>query len=97
MKKKIFLAFGLGTVVGAVVTYLIKEKELEEMREIFDDEDYEDYEYEEDFHEELSKEFEEDYPEKTTNEMETAQADIQPESTVTDAEKDKESSITEEK
>ena len=39
MKKKIFLAFGLGAVLGAGIMYLRKEKRLEELREIFDDEE----------------------------------------------------------
>lgn len=50
MKKKIFLAFGLGTLLGAATMYLHKEKQLEEMRKLLDDE--EDYEEDEDFFEE---------------------------------------------
>lgn len=50
MKKKIFLAFGLGALLGAATMYLHKEKKLEEMRKRFDE--AEDYEDEEDFFEE---------------------------------------------
>lgn len=63
MKKKI-LFFGLGAVAGAVAMYLLKEKELEEIRKTFDEEDDFEYdEYEDDF-------FDEDLDEEESGEVE---------------------------
>lgn len=65
MKKKIFLAFGLGALVGAGIMYLRKEKQLEKMRELLDgEEDYE--EDEEIFDEDLDDDFDEEYAENKT-------------------------------
>lgn len=70
MKKKIFLAFGLGAVLGAGIMYLRKEKQLEELREIFDDEEeLGDYEENDDFFdEELDEDFDENYPDNKASE-----------------------------
>ena len=82
MKKKIFLAFGLGALVGAGIMYLCKEKQLEEIRELFDDEE-EPGDYEEDeefFDEDLDDDFDvdcdktsEDNEEENANETEKAE------------------------
>ena len=62
MKNKI-LAFGLGAVAGAVAMYLLKEKELEEIRELFEEED----DFEEDDFDDF---FEEDLDEEESGEVE---------------------------
>lgn len=64
MKKKIFLAFGLGALVGAGIMYLRKEKQLEEIRKLFDEEEFE--EDEEIFDEDLDEDFDVEYAKNKT-------------------------------
>lgn len=63
--KKSILAFSLGALVGTIVTYVLKERELERIRELFDDDDFEDDEYEDDFFDEDLDQEEVDEAEET--------------------------------
>lgn len=60
MKKKIFLAFGLGLLAGIEIMYLCKEKELEAMRNLINFEENEEDDYEVFFDDDLDDDYDEE-------------------------------------